>query len=264
MGKDGVVARDPGEGPRATLLHGFAGSSDAWGDAVSACLRGAGVEAAYADLPGHGRRTGEVEPARFSLPATLAGVRAVHGRSPRALVGYSMGGRLALHFARRHPDLVDRLVLESASPGLEVESERVARRVADEKLATLLEREGIEAFVEQWEALPLFASQRTLPEDVRDEMRRGRLANDPRSLAASLRGVGTGVLPSLWADLDGIAMPILILVGALDVKFVEIGRRMADHLPRATLCVVEGAGHAVHRERPAEWCAAVSDFLTGP
>jgi 2-succinyl-6-hydroxy-2,4-cyclohexadiene-1-carboxylate synthase len=222
------------------------------------------VEVSFADLPGHGRRAGEVEPARFSLGATLAGVRAVHGRSEGAVIGYSMGGRLALHFARRHPDLVDRLVLESASPGLESDGERTARRAADEKLASMLEREGIEAFVRHWEGLPLFASQLALPEQVREAVRRERLANDPRSLAASLRGVGTGVLPSLWADLDDLVMPVLIVAGGLDEKFAEIGRRMADRLPRATLHVVDGAGHNVHLERPDAWCGIVSDFLGAP
>jgi len=130
-----------------------------------------------------------------------------------------------------------------------------------EELATQLEREGIDAFVEHWEGLPLFASQRALPDEDREALRRGRLTNDARSLAASLRGVGTGVLPSLWGDLEGIEMPVLLLVGALDAKFVEIGRRMAERLPHATLRVVEGAGHTVHRERSREWCGAVTDFL---
>ena len=244
-----------------TLLHGFTGSSTSWGDAVSRCLHRAGLDASYADLPGHGRRAGEVEPARFSLSATLAGVRAAHGRAAGSLIGYSMGGRLALHFARRHPDLVDRLVLESASPGLESDPERSARRVADEKLAVLLEREGVEAFVRHWEGIPLFASQQALPVDQRAALRRARLANDARSLAASLRAIGTGVLPSLWSDLGSVDMPVLILVGALDTKFVDIGRRMSDRLPRATLRVIEGAGHNVHLERPEEWCGAVSAFL---
>lgn len=228
---------------------------------MSGCLHRAGLDASYADLPGHGRRAGEIEPARFSLSATLAGVRAVHRRAAGSLIGYSMGGRLALHFARRHPDLVDRLVLESASPGLESDAERVARRAADEKLAVMLEREGLEAFVRHWEGLPLFASQQALSADQRAEVRRGRLTNDARSLAASLRGVGTGVLPALWSDLGSVAMPVLILVGGLDTKFADIGRRMADRLPNATLRVVEGAGHNVHLERPSEWCGAVSDFL---
>jgi 2-succinyl-6-hydroxy-2,4-cyclohexadiene-1-carboxylate synthase len=216
----------------------------------------------YADLPGHGRRAGEIEPARFSLVATLAGVRAIHGRTAGALIGYSMGGRLALHFARRHPELVDRLVLESASPGLESDPERRARRAADEMLALMLERDGLEAFVRSWEALPLFASQQALSPEQRAQLHGERLSNDARSLAASLRAVGTGVLPSLWSDLDGIQMPVLIVVGGLDAKFNDIGRRMADRLPHATLRVIEGAGHKVHLERPDHWCGVVSEFLS--
>lgn len=172
-----------------------------------------------------------------------------------------MGGRIALHLALRAPDRVRRLVLESASPGLETEEERRARRRADAELAESIVSGGMEAFVRQWEALPLFSSQQGLSAGVRARHRAGRLANDPRSLAAALRGLGTGALPSLWDRLREIAVPTLLVVGALDRKFVEIGRRMERRLPAAALEVVAEAGHAVHLERPEAWVASVGGFL---
>lgn len=187
---------------------------------------------------------------------------AVEGRSRGYdLVGYSMGGRVALHQALRRPDRVRRLILESASPGLATEEERARRRADDEALARRIVAEGIEAFVDRWEALPLFASQRRLPENVRRRHRAGRLANDPRSLAASLRGLGTGTLPSLWDRLEDIATPTLLIVGELDPKFVEIGHRMAAAMPDARLTVVPDAGHTVHLERPGMWLERVTEFL---
>jgi 2-succinyl-6-hydroxy-2,4-cyclohexadiene-1-carboxylate synthase len=182
---------------------------------------------------------------------------------PTDLIGYSMGGRIALHFAAAYPERVRGLVLESASPGLATEAERAARRAADEALAAGLRRDGIVAFVDRWEAQPLFASRARLDPAVRARQRELRLLNDPASLGASLAGLGTGALPSLWDRLAQIETPTLLLVGALDEKYVEIGRRMKAAMPNARLVAVAGAGHTVHLERPGEWLAAVTEFLSG-
>lgn len=214
------------------------------------------------DLPGHGRRGGDVAPWRHSLEAVESEIDLLARGGALDLVGYSMGGRLALAYAVRNPGRVRRLVLESASPGLVTEEQRSARRDADEALAHRLERDGMAAFVEHWEALPLFESQRALPEDVRARRRAQRLRNHPASLAASLRGLGTGSMPSYWGSLPRLGVPVLVLVGGLDRKFTEIGRRMADALPSATLAVVPDAGHAVHLERPEAWLEAVVPFLS--
>lgn len=251
----------PGSGDGgAILLHGFAGSARAWGGTLSRGLRAAGIEPVTVDLPGHGADVGRSRPSDFTLGATLRRMdEAVDGVVD--LIGYSMGGRVALHYAMTRPASVRRLVLESSSPGLETEESRRERRSADEELARRIVERGVEAFVDAWEELPLFASRRRLPEATRSLHRSRRLQNDPLSLAASLRGVGTGVLSSLWGQLPELAIPTLLLVGAEDEKFVDIARRMERRLPRATVVVVEGAGHTVHLERPDAWLDAVADFL---
>jgi len=215
------------------------------------------------DLPGHGRHAGDAAPWRFTFEAVEAEIGALAGGEPVDLVGYSMGGRFALAYAARNPEQVRRLVLESASPGLEAEEERAERRTLDEALARLIETEGIGAFVERWEAQELFDSQRALPAEARATHRARRLLNNPRSLAASLRGLGTGALPSYWGSLPGLRIPVLVLVGALDRKFAAIGARMVELLPDARLVSVAGAGHAVHLERPDAWLGAVVGFLRG-
>jgi 2-succinyl-6-hydroxy-2,4-cyclohexadiene-1-carboxylate synthase len=202
-------------------------------------------------------------PWRFTFDAVEAQISALARGEPVDLVGYSMGGRMALAYAVGNPDQVRRLVLESASPGLETEEARAARRAADEDLARFLETEGVEAFVERWETLELFESQRSLPAPVRASHRARRLLNHPRSLAACLRGLGTGALPSYWGSLAGLRVPVLVLVGALDRKFAALGARMADALPDARVVEVAGAGHAVHLERPDAWLGAVTGFLSG-
>jgi pimeloyl-ACP methyl ester carboxylesterase len=135
------------------------------------------------------------------------------------------------------------------------------RRQADDALAKEILAEGITAFVERWEAQPLFASRRTLEEDVLRRQRALQLRNDPGSLAASLAGIGTGALPSLWDELERIETPTLLIVGALDPKFVAVAERMAADLPRAELVIVPNAGHRVHLERPGAWLEAVTAFL---
>lgn len=176
------------------------------------------------------------------------------------MLGYSMGGRIALHYACSRPSRLSGLVVESSSAGLETEVERARRRAADEALADRIVERGVAWFVDTWEELPLFATQRRLSPRIRSEVRRGRLANDPRSLAASLRGLGTGHLPSLWGVLSRLTVPTLVIVGGLDRKFVEIGRRMVERLPDGCLEVVPGAGHRVHLERPDAWVDRVTDF----
>jgi 2-succinyl-6-hydroxy-2,4-cyclohexadiene-1-carboxylate synthase len=212
------------------------------------------------DLPGHGRFVGDADPSSFTLDATIEQVANVGGW-PADLVGYSMGARIALHFAAARPDLVRRLVLESGSPGLRTDSERAERRAADDVLAARVVEVGIEAFVDEWEARSLFETRRRLPAEIMTHQRGLRLLNDPGSLAAALVGLGTGALPSLWDRLPEISTPTLLVVGALDHEFVDIAERMAAEMPAASVFVVPDAGHTVHLERTAAWVEAVTSFL---
>lgn len=243
------------------LLHGFTGSSQSWGDGLIDALASLGPPPVLVDLPGHGRHAGDTDPDHFTLEAVLESIGDASGGEPIDLVGYSMGGRLALAYAVAHPEAVRTLVLESASPGLATPEEREQRRASDEALARSLEAQGIEAFVDQWERLALFESQQSLPEHVRAAQRGRRELNDPASLSASLRGLGTGSLPSYWPALASLSMPVLVLTGELDGKFASIARDMAARIPSSRLGVVPGAGHAVHLERPDAWLSAVLDFL---
>ncbi len=132
---------------------------------------------------------------------------------------------------------------------------------SDERLAASIERDGLERFVDDWEAIPLFASQQALPAETRERLRRQRLRNDPAGLAHSLRGLGTGHQAPLWDRLASVAIPTLVVVGELDAKYREIGARMAALMPLARLEVVPAAGHAIHLEQPERFGRAVSEFL---
>jgi 2-succinyl-6-hydroxy-2,4-cyclohexadiene-1-carboxylate synthase len=154
---------------------------------------------------------------------------------------------------------VQTLILESASPGLADAAERRSRIASDEQLAASIERDGLASFVEYWSTIPLFSSQQRLPESQQTEIRVQRLLNNPQGLANSLRGLGTGVQPSLWDRLVELKMPALIMAGELDHKFAGIAQRM--EIPNRKVVIVPDAGHAVHLEQPATFDRIVVGFL---
>jgi len=231
------------------LLHGFTQTGRSW-QPVRHALAGR-YRSVAPDLPGHGDFAGR-RPASFA--ACDAYLRAL-ADAPFTLVGYSMGGRIALHAALSLGARVARLVLIGASPGLADPAERAARRAADDALADRIEAIGVEAFVREWSAQPLFAD---LPRGIAERADADRLRNTAAGLAAALRGLGTGAMPSLWDRLGELAPPVDLVAGERDEKFRAIAERMAALLPRAAVRVVEGAGHAVALEAPE----AVVEVLT--
>jgi 2-succinyl-6-hydroxy-2,4-cyclohexadiene-1-carboxylate synthase len=254
--------RVEGEGDPLLLVHGFTGSSLSWGEDLRDGLAQAHRVVAV-DLLGHGESDVSGDPERYRVSELLKDLEEVLDalaiQSARWL-GYSMGGRLALAGTVSLPHRVSSLILESASPGLETEKERVARRRADEALAEGILRGGMEAFVDHWMGLPLFATQGKLPSHIREQTRERKLKNDPQALAACLRGMGTGAQPPFWDRLDGITVPTLLLAGEEDQKFTQIAERMGSAIPRATMRFIPRAGHAIHLENPFAWLAAVRTF----
>ena len=247
------------------LLHGFTGAASTWNELLPAF--GARRRAIALSLHGHGGSDAPDDAARYAAPRAAADVLELLdalGITRAALLGYSMGARVALHTALAAPERVGALILESGSPGIADDAERAVRRAADEALAAEIERHGVEAFVDRWERLPLWASQNRLPASTRDELRAQRLAGSVRGLANSLRGVGAGVTAPVHGRLGELAnVPVLLICGALDEKYMKLVREMSGALPRSTVHVVEGAGHAVHLERPHELLGTVEEFLLG-
>ena len=235
--------------PDVVLLHGFTHTGASW-DPVVAAL-GESYRAIAPDIRGHGSAVDRVP---VTLAAVIDDLSAL--APPRfTLVGYSMGGRIALHAFLALPDRVDRLVLIGASPGIADPAEREARRVDDERLADEIEGSTIETFARRWAQTPVLAGQ---PPEVLAAVHADRLRNRPAGLARSLRGLGTGALPALWHRLPDMRVPIALVVGARDEKFRAVAARMASALPEADVAVVSGAGHAVHLEAPAAVAQAIS------
>jgi 2-succinyl-6-hydroxy-2,4-cyclohexadiene-1-carboxylate synthase len=231
------------------LLHGFAGTGRAW-DPVAQRLDRERYTALAPDLRGHGG-------ARDARPVSFAAcVDDVLGAAPARFVlcGYSMGGRIALHVALAAPDRVERLVLVATTAGIDDEAARAARRDDDERLAAFADAASIEQFADRWAAQPIFAGT---PPDAARIWHEDLARNDPRALAAALRGIGTGAMEPLWDRLGELAMPATVLVGARDAKFVALGERLAAALPAGELVLVPGAGHGLPREAPQAIVAAL-------
>lgn len=182
---------------------------------------------------------------------------------PRILIGYSMGGRIALHLAlslsRRNAFREnDRILLISASPGLDNDAERRARREHDARLAQkILSAPDAESFYEFWQDIPIIASQKNIPEPWKSRILKNRAAANKTDWARSLEILGTGTLPSLWGNLGEIICKTFLVCGENDEKFLQIARRMCRLLPQATLVEVPHCGHAPQLENPETFCGMI-------
>ncbi len=237
---------------RLILVHGFTQTAASW-DAIEYRLGALGHEVMSLDAPGHGAHSDT----HLGLWKSADLLAAEGGTG--TWVGYSMGGRLAMHVALSHPDLVERLVLIGATPGIETVAGRLERQAGDEALAEGLERDGLEPFLARWLAQPLFA---TLSDD--NAGLDARRANTVAGLAASLRLMGTGAQESLWPRLKEIAAPTMLVVGALDEKFTEIAQRMAAEMREAHIASLNGCGHACHLEATDHFVAELDSFVNEP
>ncbi|WP_345244387.1 2-succinyl-6-hydroxy-2,4-cyclohexadiene-1-carboxylate synthase [Pontibacillus salipaludis] len=248
-----------GEGEPVLLLHGFTGSHSTWEELVS--THQGEMQWIRIDLPGHGKTEVTEDFTMESVCKDISELLAQLSLSSAHVIGYSMGGRTALSFAMAYPEMVRSLTLESASPGLHSTQDQLARQTKDEGLAQSLEQEGIEAFVDNWEDLPLFESQKGLPEDMQNRIRRERLSQTPKGLAASLRGMGTGVQPSWWDRLSTFTKPVLLVTGEWDEKFTSIAKQMEDQFLNTSHENIPQAGHAIHVEQAQTFAKIVYDFI---
>lgn len=241
-------------------LHGFAGAGAEW-DAVASRL---GRAVFAPDLLGHGRSPAPVDPGAYDLDRTIGRLLALLDRLalPRvALLGYSLGGRIAIHLALRAPERVAALALIGATPGVADPAERAARATEDEALAAEVERQGAAGFLAAWEARPLLATQARAPAPVRRARRRWRAGASAQGLARTLAALSPGVLPPRWDDLHGLSAPLLLLTGSEDAKFSAIARAVAARIPTAEQVEIPGAGHAPHLEQPVATACQIERFL---
>jgi 2-succinyl-6-hydroxy-2,4-cyclohexadiene-1-carboxylate synthase len=252
-----------GAGPSLLLLHGFTGSVHAWDEVCPDLAQDARL--IRVDLVGHGQSSSPHDSALYSLDHAVQDLCSLLDRlglERTDLLGYSMGGRVALHFAVHAPNRLRRLILESASPGIEDAAERERRVVSDNALAERILSNGLPAFVEEWEQQPLLMPAAHVSAAARARQHALRLQNAPLGLANSLRGMGAGQQQPLWSHLAGLDLPVHLIVGEDDARYCAIARRMHALLPRADLTVVAQAGHTVHVDQTPAFVKAVHCALS--
>jgi 2-succinyl-6-hydroxy-2,4-cyclohexadiene-1-carboxylate synthase len=242
-------AERSGSGPPVVLVHGFTQTRRCWGPEAEALADG--HEVIRVDAPGHGRSAGHMAGLR-------TGGRLIADQGGEATyLGYSMGARFCLHVALTNPELVRGLVLVSGTAGIDDPGERAARRAQDEATAARIEQEGLERFLDGWLAQPLFAG---LPAER--ACRAERLENTVEGLISSLQQAGTGSQDPSWHKLGRLAMPVLVVAGGRDTKFVGLAQRLATSIgTNATLALIDDAGHAAHLEQPERFLAALQPWL---
>ena len=244
-----------GDGKPLVCVHGFSESGTTW-DGIHVD----GYRMIRIDLIGHGTSSRPTEIEAYTIPQILFDIhRIVYSLAGEryALLGYSMGARIALLYALQYPLEVTKLILESGSVGIEGTVERSERREADVALGKRIREQTIEWFAETWAKLDVFKSQYTLPNAVQNRIQHRRLQNSPHALAFTLEGSGQGVMPYVGHRLQELTMPICYISGELDVKYTEIGRQYFAHVHHVAL----GAGHNVHVEKPCQYMRIVKEFL---
>ena len=238
--------------PVILLLHGFMGNGSDFIEVIP--LLSKKFNCLTVDLPGHGKTQINGDEQNYAMPNTarkLINLLDILEINKCYLFGYSMGGRLALYLTVNFPWRFEKVILESASPGLKTEEERSLRISSDFKLANKLETTDFKEFLLNWYDLPLFQS--LSQHQNFEKMLQRRLQNNPFELAKSLRNMGTGNQPSLWKKLPEVQIPILLLVGEKDKKFVEINLEMGRLLPKAKMQIISESGHNIHLENTKAW-----------
>ncbi len=242
------------------MVHGFTGGIDVWGsDLLDRLSRERDL--ILLELPGHGQSDPLRDPGAWSADRIRDGVyavqRSVAGEGGCDWLGYSMGGRIALHAACSGVP-IRTLYLESVSPGIEDPEDRRRRVDADQLWIDLLRSASLDTFVSRWMSQEIFRGRERLPEAVLSTQRAIRMQADPETLAACLMGLGTGTSPQQWTALANLSMPTHLLVGELDEKYARLSARMKSEIRGATREVVAGVGHTVHLEAPDSWLAWVA------
>lgn len=215
-------------------LHGFAGSPSTFAPL--------GEFALCPWLSGHGPHP-NLEANTFDEELERLARLVAEVPAPRKLVGYSQGARVGLGLLVRYPDLFSSAVLFGVNPGLRKEPDRRARERFEEGFCRLLENHGMEAFVREWERLPIFASQLDWSLKALVEQREIRLSHTPTGLVHALRVLGLAHMPSYWETAGRVTARVHLVTGERDEKFIALHEQLHRIVSNSTLEVLPGVGH---------------------
>jgi 2-succinyl-6-hydroxy-2,4-cyclohexadiene-1-carboxylate synthase len=272
-----MITLGSSQNPPLVFLHGFLGSGKSWREIfqinkLSEQSRNGDINVALQDqyfcilpdLPGHGENTKLDFSTTISFDFVTDWLFHLLDEIPAPkihLVGYSLGGRVALHFATRYPEQIHSLILESANAGIIDEAERARRLAEDSARAESMLRDGMPAFVEKWYDMPLFASLKNHPEKI-SAIKEAAKQNNPRWMAKVIVELSPGLQTPLWDSLSELSFPVLLIAGAKDEKYVQVMQKMAEQIPSAQKNILPEAGHNVHAEQPEVYIELLKNFLS--
>jgi len=245
-----VLSNDTfGVGGRLVFVHGFTQTKDSW----RTITKGMSTknEIVLIDAPNHG------DSIDISLNLETGANAIIDVGKEATYIGYSLGARLCLTAALSNPQHVERLVLISGTAGIDDSVDRQNRIATDEQLAFRITQIGVPAFIDEWLALPMFAG--LTPATNQREM---RICNTANALASSLRLCGAGKQQPTWSRLKELTMPVLVIAGKTDTKFVELAKRITDSIgSQAQLKIIANSGHTPHLEQPEQFLEVLNNFL---
>lgn len=244
------------------LLHGFTGSANDWKDTANKLDKRYNKIAV--DLIGHGKSSSPTDLKFYTIESISDQIKEIilhTGLKEVILCGYSMGGRVALHFAVNKINLLKGLILESSSAGIKNKNEREKRKNSDEELASYINNNTIEDFITRWLDQEIFGTIRRFSNEKVKMIKEEKMKNSRTGLANSLRGFGTGIMPYLGSELIKLKFPVLLISGGLDGKFTQINQNLRKQFPSAKHKIISTAGHNTHLEEPKKFVEAVNQFL---
>jgi 2-succinyl-6-hydroxy-2,4-cyclohexadiene-1-carboxylate synthase len=251
------VSKGPADQPLLLALHGFSGVGSDF-DAITSHIN---LEVIAPDILGHGESPAPKEREAYRIDAIAHQVVTWAGdERPVFILGYSMGGRIALRAAPLLGNRLMGLILISANPGIEDTTERTERIAKDAALASQIEQNGVAWFTEYWSTTPLISTQKNIPQAVRDPMIASRNTQRAEGLSGSLRGMGQGAVNPVWDTLP--STQTLVITGGMDHRYSTIAERMCASMPKATQLIVPNVGHCTHLESIDTVGTAVQNFIT--
>lgn len=259
------VNKEPSNKSKKTVvfLHGFTGSSLDWNFLMDKLP--SEFEPITIDLLGHGKTSSPKSLKKYSVQSQIELLDKIFKKLnivKPILVGYSMGGRLALSYLFSYPQNVEAVILESTSFGLKTKAEKEERIKSDKILANKIMSSSIKEFIDYWMNFPLFYSQKKLPLQIRNEQTENKKRiNNVIGLTNSLLGFGTGRMDNYFNELEKIKIKTLLLTGSIDSKFTEIAKEANNLLPNSNHEIIRDAGHNVHLEKPEEFLKLLNSFL---
>lgn len=244
------------------FLHGFTGSGSDWNNLAHQVDDKFNI--ATLDFIGHGKSDSPAEEKYYSPAQIISQLNLVINNLTKGkiiLAGYSMGGRAALSFAVNYPHKICGLILESSTTGISSENLRIERTERDKELSEFILNNSIGAFVDYWRNLDLFNSQKNLPAEKLNEIKKAKLNNDRTGLANMLKGFSTGKMEPLFDQVKNIPAKTLLISGELDEKFSTINSQIVNNFQAAYHVIIKNAGHNTHLEQPSLYLDAVNNFL---